>query len=1047
VKYDLTKVSHDVLDRLLAIADGSNMKDKFWTNRTYTFRELFTHTLSDFARGPKNGPCILQGDLVGTSRQAKNVKACDLLMLDIDTGETIDAVADKVERLGWFAVLWNTHSHLKGETEIAETEWNRYIARNKLEGMKDAEIARQYLRNEKRVVERILASIQDTVGPDHREGGVKRVVRHDPMDRVRVLFVLSEPFVFAKRGTSQVDAIKEWKAKYTAVGELLGVGADDSCTDPSRLMFVPRIDPAADRSLYRIVLIDGTMLDLSRVPVTAPASADAWDVLDGEMPAAETRKFETPGMARFLGKHAADFEAADCIETLTPENVRRRPGGGKVDAQCPDEDAHSTPSPEDTAFVAVNASASNGAGFWMRCQHTTCKARSGLDRAYYLDRYCVENDIDVADLIQFCPNADAADTAATAEAQRAAEEAATQAAEQAVAPLTKDSSDDDVAAAMTKLAAVPKGVTRTRLERVLAKNTTWTKNEIAAAVQGEAEQLAARQVEEAAAAGGDDQRASLAEKLEEYNRRFAMCLIGQDVRIAKFSNATGFPVKFIRPAAFTLMYGREKVGGVKIAPEWLEWHKVRHYDEVAFNPEPRAKLARGTLNLWRGWSVAPAPGDWSLLRWHLYVVVCRCNPFWFMWLMSWLADMVQQPHLKKGTALVTRGLKGTGKSIAANFVGRLCRHNATTITKKEHLFGRFNSHFARSLFVLLEEVFWGGDREAESILKELITGEHQLLEQKGIDAVEVENHLHIWISSNAEWTVPATGDERRFTVFETHTMWANDDSKSAEWQAAKSAFFAAVDAQMKVGGLAGMLHDLQRIARPAWIDLRNPPSTPWLAEQIEHTMEVAPDWLRRVIEDGAVRTRDPDGTWRAYPLLPTAMDGSPYGGGRTRLDQDIVRDAMRYFAKTHPKKPPGDIGFGRFLGKYGIKAERQTKGDRLYDYEFPPLSELRKAFRTKTRIELAGEESAAGEAAIAPVIEEAGARRNGPVLILPTSCEPDALRHLDQLAGQLLQDSEADPLSTHGRPTKATKEQLSAWRDWALYQGVTSWPGDAERKG
>ena len=98
MKYDLTKVSHDVLDRPLAIADGSNMEDKFWTNRTYTFRELFTHTLSDFARGPKNGACILQGDLVGTSRQAKNVRACDLLMLDIDTGETIDAVADKVER-------------------------------------------------------------------------------------------------------------------------------------------------------------------------------------------------------------------------------------------------------------------------------------------------------------------------------------------------------------------------------------------------------------------------------------------------------------------------------------------------------------------------------------------------------------------------------------------------------------------------------------------------------------------------------------------------------------------------------------------------------------------------------------------------------------------------------------------------------------------------------------------------------------------------------------------------------------------------------------
>ena len=492
-------------------------------------------------------------------------------MLDIDTGETIDAVADKVERLGWFAVLWNTHSHLKGETEIAETEWNRYIARNKLEGMKDAEIARQYLRNEKRVVERILASIQDTVGPDHREGGVKRVVRHDPMDRVRVLFVLSEPFVFAKRGTSQVDAIKEWKAKYTAVGELLGVGADDSCTDPSRLMFVPRIDPAADRSLYRIVLIDGTMLDLSRVPVTAPASADAWDVLDGEMPAAETRKFETPGMARFLGKHAADFEAADCIETLTPENVRRRPGGGKVDAQCPDEDAHSTPSPEDTAFVAVNASASNGAGFWMRCQHTTCKARSGLDRAYYLDRYCVENDIDVADLIQFCPNADAADTAATAEAQRAAEEAATQAAEQAVAPLTKDSSYDDVVVAMTKLVAC-RGRDADARKCVLARHDMDEERDREPRCRAR-RGSGRRQVEEAAAAGGDDQRVLIGvEKLRRTTRGPPRRSIGPGAaRGLRLSNATGSwsSSSSCRVHAHVC---REKVGVRKIAPERLERH-------------------------------------------------------------------------------------------------------------------------------------------------------------------------------------------------------------------------------------------------------------------------------------------------------------------------------------------------------------------------------------------------------------------------------------------------------------------------------------------
>ena len=70
VKYDLTKVSHDVLDRLLAIADGSNMKDKFWTNRTYTFREL-VHTHAERLRArPQERPLHLRRAIL-SARHAK----------------------------------------------------------------------------------------------------------------------------------------------------------------------------------------------------------------------------------------------------------------------------------------------------------------------------------------------------------------------------------------------------------------------------------------------------------------------------------------------------------------------------------------------------------------------------------------------------------------------------------------------------------------------------------------------------------------------------------------------------------------------------------------------------------------------------------------------------------------------------------------------------------------------------------------------------------------------------------------------------------------
>ena len=66
----------------------------------------------------------------------------------------------------------------------------------------------------------------------------------------------------------------------------------------------------------------------------------------------------------------------------------------------------------------------------------------------------------------------------------------------------------------------------------------------------------------------------------------------------------------------------------------------------------------------------------------------------------------------------------------------------------------------------VEEGFWAGSKEAESRLKDLITAPDMLLEQKGVDPVEVENHLHIVVTSNERWLVPVAADDRRWTIFD-----------------------------------------------------------------------------------------------------------------------------------------------------------------------------------------------------------------------------------------------------------------------------------------
>ena len=72
----------------------------------------------------------------------------------------------------------------------------------------------------------------------------------------------------------------------------------------------------------------------------------------------------------------------------------------------------------------------------------------------------------------------------------------------------------------------------------------------------------------------------------------------------------------------------------------------------------------------------------------------------------------------------------------------------------------------RLLLFVLDEAMWSGDKEAEGILKDLITGSEHHIEHKGKETYSVDNLTRISIIGNEDWIVPMSHDERRFTVFE-----------------------------------------------------------------------------------------------------------------------------------------------------------------------------------------------------------------------------------------------------------------------------------------
>src|SRR4029453_15062254 len=110
---------------------------------------------------------------------------------------------------------------------------------------------------------------------------------------------------------------------------------------------------------------------------------------------------------------------------------------------------------------------------------------------------------------------------------------------------------------------------------------------------------------------------------------------------------------------------------------------------------------------------------------------CAGNMELFTWLMSWLAQIFQQPINKMGSSVVIRGLEGCGKSLLGRTLKALLSKHYMSVSQQRHLGGNFNSHLQGKLGIHADESFWAGDKQARGALLDLVTGDTLNIEMKG----------------------------------------------------------------------------------------------------------------------------------------------------------------------------------------------------------------------------------------------------------------------------------------------------------------------------
>lgn len=430
------------------------------------------------------------------------------------------------------------------------------------------------------------------------------------------------------------------------------------------------------------------------------------------------------------------------------------------------------------------------------------------------------------------------------------------------------------------------------------------------------------------------------------NHAFILSLGGRPMVMNKAYNEAHkkHMIEYVTPESLVQMYSNrmaqetmsDKRGPMPIGKWWLQHVHRKDYSAVTFEPDmPPGEyhiLDEGKLdkkddtedvyqtryNLWEGFGVEAKKGCWKKTFKHIYTILCNRDKDKFSYVIKWFAWSVQNPGSPPEVAVIFKGKKGAGKGVILQRMVKMFGSHGMTITNREHLTGKHNEHLANCCFLFADEAYHPGDKEAEAVLKGLITEPTLATEPKFRSLRISRNCLHIAMATNSDWVISASEDERRYFINEVENTYAKGSCSEDTRQKYFTALWNELD---KEGGLSAMLYDLQHMQLNGWHPRYNVPETEELKRQIAMSLPKLKYAFLCMLEDG---------------VFPGARDGSGYTITPTNLAE--------YLHKFDNTKTINTKQVAKICKDLGIEHGR-TKHARYYF--FPELGEVRRRWNER----------------------------------------------------------------------------------------------------
>jgi hypothetical protein len=369
---------------------------------------------------------------------------------------------------------------------------------------------------------------------------------------------------------------------------------------------------------------------------------------------------------------------------------------------------------------------------------------------------------------------------------------------------------------------------------------------------------------------------------------------------------------------------------------WWNHPLRRNITAVACMPD--AKTDRSVANVWTGFNVHPGRLDdvtskeaesgkriCQPLIDFIYEVVCNNEKNIYDFVISWMADIIQNPTTNKpGVCLVLRSSQGAGKNTFAlllqDIIGIL---HSIAIHNKRDIVGDFNSAIIGKLLIVMNEAFYSQDKQTNETIKTLITEGIITVHPKFAEPYNTDCISRFLILSNNDHIVDMAFDDRRFVVLDLNESHARDLD-----------YFSNIRECMKNGGkesLYAMLKNEVEYSRKDFDTSKI--KTEAMMQQKKNSMDSIDNWIVSWISKGKLEWGEDD--YSSYNLKFTSKNKI--------YQEDFYKSYLYFYRQRRYRYKPDDVSIiiRRLKERIGMKVYKT--GDRSMvsvRYIIPSLNEI-----------------------------------------------------------------------------------------------------------